>query len=245
MSEIEVAQKVNPFTKNLHLPVFVDADLIVYRTAFSKEVTSKATAKEKIEDIVSFIKNHTSSFDMGQYTFYLTGKGNFRNDVAVTAEYKANRKGKDRPEFLDFSRDYLRLAYDAIVTEGQECDDAIGIAAAATGYNCIAASIDKDFLQIPCWHYNFRRNEWYKPTEWEGTKFFYTQILTGDAVDNIIGLYGIGPKKAAKLLEECTTELELYNACVFAYNGDTDRVLENARLLWLRRYEGQLWGAPE
>ncbi len=73
---------------------------------------------------------------------------------------------------------------------------------------------------------------------------FYKQILTGDAADNIIGLQGIGPVKADKLLNELITEEELYAACVAAYDGDEERVLENARLLWLRRSEGQQWQPP-
>ena len=81
-------------------------------------------------------------------------------------------------------------------------------------------------------------------SQWEGDKFFYTQILTGDAADNIKGLKGIGPVKATKLLAECKSVDQLWEACVKAYDGDTERIIENARLLWLRRYEGQLWQPP-
>ena len=80
---------------------------------------------------------------------------------------------------------------------------------------------------------------------WTATKFFYAQILTGDAIDNIIGLKGIGPVKAGKLLKECDNEMELYAACVAAYDGNEDRVIENARLLWLRREDDQIWAPPE
>jgi 5'-3' exonuclease len=100
-------------------------------------------------------------------------------------------------------------------------------------------------MQVPCWFYNFLKDEWHKTNEWDGLKFFYTQVLTGDAVDNIIGLYRVGPVKAKKMLAECKTEEELYKACVDAYDGDVDRVIENARLLWLRRYVDQLWEPPE
>ena len=56
---------------------------------------------------------------------------------------------------------------------------------------------------------------------------------------------GIGPKKAEKLLAACTSVDDLWEACVKAYDGDTVRIVENARLLWLRRYEGQLWEPPK
>ena len=50
--------------------------------------------------------------------------------------------------------------------------------------------------------------------------------------------------KAEKLLDGATTEQEMYERCINAYSGDVDRVIENARLLWLRREEGQLWEPP-
>ena len=241
---IETHQEKNPHSEGQILPVLIDADIISYQVGFSKEVTDAATALSKTRDVVDYIKHNAQQEDFGQFHFYLTGRGNFRNDYAVTAQYKANRSGRDKPEFLELIRGYLRMEYDAIVTEGRECDDAIATHAASLNYNCIAASIDKDFLQIPCWHFNFRRGEWYKPTEWEGLQFFYSQILTGDAVDNIIGLKGIGPKKAEKALKECTTVQELYKVCVDMYDGSEERVLENGRLLWLQRYEGQIWESP-
>ena len=79
----------------------------------------------------------------------------------------------------------------------------------------------------------------------EATLFFYTQVLTGDAIDNIIGLKGIGPIKGGRMLDGCLTEAEMFKACVDAYDGNVDRVVENARLLWLRREEGQIWEPPE
>jgi 5'-3' exonuclease len=73
---------------------------------------------------------------------------------------------------------------------------------------------------------------------------FYKQILTGDRVDNIEGIRGIGPVKADKILKDCTTEKDLYEACIKAYDGNTDRVLENGKLLWLRREANQMWQPP-
>jgi len=70
------------------------------------------------------------------------------------------------------------------------------------------------------------------------------RILTGDRVDNIEGIRGIGPVKADKILKDCTTERELYEACIKAYDGNTDRVLENGKLLWLRRKPNQMWQPP-
>ena len=102
-------------------------------------------------------------------------------------------------------------------------------------------SLDKDFDQIPGWHYNFVKKKRYYVTPEEGMLFFYRQILMGDRIDNIIGIYGIGEKKSAKLLEDCVTEQDYYSKCVEMYDGDEDRVIENGRMLWLRRYDGEIW----
>jgi hypothetical protein len=241
LTKIDTHREDNPFAQGLIKQVLVDADVVAYRSALSRDSTSEATAITATRDVVDYIKHNTQSVDVGQYTFYLTGKGNFRHDVAKTAGYKANRVDKDKPEYMDLVRDYLVSEYGAIVVDGCEADDAIATHVARLNYDCITATIDKDFLQMHCWHYFFNRKEWYKPTEWEGTVFFYSQILTGDTVDNIIGLYGIGPVKSAKMLEGATTERELYDACVSAYEGSTERVLENGRLLWLQRDKDELW----
>jgi 5'-3' exonuclease len=131
------------------------------------------------------------------------------------------------------------------MSEGEEADDLIAIEATNLGPDPIIASIDKDMLTIPCWHYNFLKDEWVYQNDWDAKLFFYTQILTGDAVDNVIGLYRVGPVKAGKILSHCETEIDLYKACLDAYDGDADRVLENARLLHLRRYENELWDPPK
>ena len=108
----------------------------------------------------------------------------------------------------------------------------------------MVASIDKDMLQIPCRHFNFNRREWKEVSEFDGMLLFYTQILTGDAADNIIGLFRVGAVKAAKMLAGCKTEDQMWDVVLKAYDGDEERVIENARLLWLRRKEEELWQPP-
>ena len=174
---------------------------------------------------------------------YLTGSNNFRYEVAKTAPYKGNRKGS-KPLHLPSVREHILGKYPTTVAEGQEADDLMAIEATKLGPETILASIDKDFKQVPCKHYNFLHDTWDEVDIWTGLKFFYEQILTGDSVDNIIGLYRVGPKKAKGMLESCKTEQDLWNACVKAYDGDVERVIENARLLWLRRHEGQMWEPP-
>ena len=135
--------------------------------------------------------------------------------------------------------------WDAVVSEDEEADDLIGIGATHYGPDTIVATIDKDMLQLPCVHYNPNKKTWKTVDEFGGLKFFYHQILTGDTADNIVGLKGVGPKTADKLLAEVSTECDMFKVVLDAYEGDVDRIMENARLLWLRREVGQIWEAPE
>ena len=217
----------------------IDADVIVYRVAFASEEEEETICFARAKDLIFEIVY--TELNCNDYKAYLTGKGNFRHLVAKTAPYKGNRKDTPKPRHYDALRAYLqRLG--AELVEGQEADDEIAIEASKADYWIV--SIDKDFDQVPGWHYNFVKKEKYYVTEEEGMHNFYCQILTGDRVDNIIGIKGIGPVKAEKILKDCKTEQEYYDACVKAYDGDVDRVNENGQLLWLRRAPNQLWLPP-
>ena len=77
----------------------------------------------------------------------------------------------------------------------------------------------------------------------DGIRFFYHQMLTGDAVDNIKGVRGIGPKTADKLLDGLG-EKEMWELCVEKL-GSEDRAMENANLLWMLRNPDEYFKAPE
>ena len=179
---------------------------------------------------------------VGDYKGFLTGSNNYRKEIAVTAPYKGNRTA-DKPIHYDLIREYLIKAWGCIVVEDQEADDAIGIKAYEIRDidEYIIMSIDKDLDMIRGWHYNFIKDKKYLIDDLQAIRHFYTQILTGDRVDNIVGLRGIGPKKAAKILEDCITEADMYKAVLEAYDNDETRVLENGQLLWIRRKENQIW----
>jgi hypothetical protein len=220
----------------------IDADIICYRVGFASEDSDEAICLARVTTLVNEIVYRDLKCD--DYKAYITGKGNFRNDIAVTEPYKGNRKDAKRPKHYDAIRTHLqRLG--AELVEGQEADDAVAIEATSTGGWIV--SIDKDLDQVAGWHYNFVKHEEYYVTEEQGLRNFYTQVLTGDRTDNIIGLKGIGPVKAAKILDGCTTEKELYEACVKAYSDaglTQERMLEAGQLLWLRRVPNQTFQFP-
>ena len=221
--------------------ILVDGDVVAYRAAFSKEGEPLEDAKEKVDGLMDDISFDTTSRGEAMEV-YLTGKGNFRYDISPT--YKANRKDTPRPEHLTDLRSYLVDEYDAVVSQGQEADDLIAIRATELAYDCTIVSPDKDFKQIPCRHYNPSKAEWSVVGEFEALQFFYSQILTGDRADNVEGIYGIGPIKSKRILSDATTEEELYAKVLEAYEGNEELVVMNARLLWLRRKEDELWQPP-
>ena len=223
------------------MKALVDADILVYRFGFASDGDPAEFALARISE---FLDNLQMMDGIDEVWGYLTGSNNFRNEIAKTAPYKGNRV-MAKPYHYQLLREYMERAWGFEVIDGMEADDAIGIEAYRNEPDeTIIVSIDKDLNMIRGHHYNFVKEEKYFVTEEEAIRNFYLQILTGDKIDNIIGLDGIGPVKSKKLLKDCNTELEMYEAVLKAYDGDEARVLENARLLWILREEKQVWQPP-
>jgi 5'-3' exonuclease len=233
-------------TKQTKPKILIDGDIFAYRAAFSCEDQDVEDALDKVDDKLQWaIYACVLEYDVEDYQVFLTGKGNFRYDIATTAEYKGNRKDVEKPAHLADIRQHMIDNWEAVVSKGEEADDLIAIAATEIGPEAIVVTVDKDMQQLPCRHYNPVKGEHSVVSDYEGTKFFYKQILTGDRADNIIGLYRVGPAKAEKMVTDCETEADFYEVCLREYGGEEDRVIENARLLWLRRYPNQLWEPPQ
>ena len=227
-----------------------DADIFCYRSASACEEEDEATAQRTLDRLIVDVlmcgvdSIYPDCF-VDEWHMFLTGKNNFRYQIATTVPYKGNRVDKPKPKHLAFLRNYLVKEWGATISDGQEADDAIAIEATRLGDDCVIVSLDKDLDQICGWHYNFVKHLGYYIPPDEGLVKLYTQMLTGDAADNIKGLFRVGPVKAAKIIGDTTDELELYNKVLEAYEGNAERVLENAQLLFLRRYEGQTWTPPQ
>jgi len=106
-------------------------------------------------------------------------------------------------------------------------------------------SIDKDLDMISGLHYNWTKNkEPYEISESQAIRSFYIQLLTGDRVDNIQGIRGIGNKKAHKILHGIEEEQELLKTVLEEYEkaGYTkENLINNGRLLWIRRKKKEMW----
>lgn len=244
----------------------LDCDVLVYEVGFGAETAWKGMNGEgcgpppfdlvaemldgRIEDIC-FNVNATSP-----PVCFLTGKHNFREAVAVTVPYKGGRDKLHKPWHYNNIRAYLQGKYDAQVIDYMEADDALALAQTEETIIC---SRDKDLKQVPGWHYSWELgnspaigplyatdpgeitlNDKRNKIVGSGLKFFYSQCLTGDKVDNIVGIPKCGAVKAFDLLVNISTPEEMLETVREAYrgfygdSGDT-MLLENGRLLWMTR----------
>jgi hypothetical protein len=178
--------------------------------------------------------------------FYLSGTGNFREEIATILPYKGNRSPFSKPVHYKEIKQFIVDKYKAAVVDGMEADDAIGIRATKEdAENVCIVTIDKDLDMIPGHHYNFVKDIRYTLNGTEAARSFYKQVLMGDRVDNIPGIHGIGPKHAERIIGPLSNERAMWQACRFkwhecypdGYEGRsaTAVCLEVAKLLWISR----------
>jgi DNA polymerase-1 len=179
--------------------------------------------------------------------------------TAVLPEYKAQRPEMPdglRPQ-LDEMASYLKAAGVAgFCRDGVEADDYIACLArraADAGMLVVIASSDKDFMQLVS-----ARVGLLNPGDKSGAVWADSQVraktgvgpgqivdwlsLTGDAVDNIPGVPGVGPKTAADLLNQFGSVEELFRRLDevkservrIALRGAADAVRRNLGLVRLR-----------
>jgi len=226
--------------------ILIDGDMLVYRVGFACDEETEDVAVRTLDNYLSEMvmdlsEHYTSSI------VYLTGKGNFRDEVAVTLPYKGNRSEKRVPVHKNLLRDYMVSDWNAQVVDGMEADDAIAMKATELDHDAIICSLDKDFKQVPCPMYDYTKKVLTAVKKEEAIRWLYKQALMGDRVDNIPGIYGIGPKKADKIIDPCTTEWECYSTCLTHYwdnELDEDRLLESLNLLYLLRSQEDKYEKP-
>lgn len=240
----------------------IDADIVAHRVAATCEGLKEDIAEVRINDLMQRILFETNA---STYKAYLTGSNNFRYEIYP--EYKANRKDKPKPTFLEHCREYLVTQWKAKVTDGNEADDELGIEQTAQGDNSVICTIDKDLLQVPGYHFDFVKGIARYVSPLDGLRSFYSQVIQGDGSDNIPAFDGkmrsATPKFVQKLLDplnELTKEVDMYNYCAdifqdhwqekempgesITWEFDLSIMHRNAQCLWIQRQENQKWQQP-
>lgn len=186
----------------------IDADIVAYRAAAKTMsdfdgvlVGDPKAAIAQSEIILESWMRHVKPLNIIMCWSCETRKY-FRHDI--WPDYKGNRKG-ERPPCLPEVTAYLKDKYRSVIYRGLEADDVLGILGQSTTLvNPIAVSIDKDMQTLPI--KSFNPDKMVRPLRMSvgmADRLMFTQALTGDSTDNYKGALGIGPAKAAKIIDAC------------------------------------------
>lgn len=147
----------------------------------------------------------------------------FRNEIYP--DYKANRSlpPTELEDQLDACFQVTEaMGMPAFIDDKYESDDIIGTLTnmlLKNNFNVVIVSSDKDFTQLvntKVLLFDYARNQWYDEKKIEQKfgvppkQIIDFMALTGDAVDNIPGVKGIGPKTASTLLNHFSSVEEIY-----------------------------------
>lgn len=174
----------------------IDGDLLAYACCFRyNEPGEEQKAADAIDRELLSMRDF---LELDDFVVYMQSGSNFRK--ALVPSYKAQRKESNKPRHIYSCYSHLAKEWKAQALRDYEADDLIGIAMTENP-EALCMSFDKDLNQIPGWHYDWRKYHMYYVAPEDAPYFLVEQMLTGDTADNIEGIKGIGPKKAAKILD--------------------------------------------
>jgi DNA polymerase-1 len=201
--------------------VLIDGSSYLFRAfhALPPLATAKGQPTGAIYGVINMLRKLFDEYQPKYIGVIFDAKGKtFRNELFN--QYKAHRPSM--PEDLACQiqplHDLIRaLGLPLICVDGVEADDVIGTLAQQATAQCmetIISSGDKDLAQLVNSHVSLVNTMNQSKLDPEGvkTKFGVSPeqmvdylALVGDTVDNIPGVPGIGPKTAAKLLQQYHT----------------------------------------
>ena len=203
----------------------VDADIVAFKAASAVEQpvnwgnglwTLHSFEHEAIDHCIAYFDKLKDTLGDGELKLFLTGENNWRKEILPS--YKSNRKDKRKPMLLMFLRNWMQAQFNAVVQDGLEADDLLGIYATASPKDTMIISEDKDLKTIPALLFNPTKDSAPRLiSEFEADYHHMTQTLTGDAVDGFQGCPTIGPKTAEKILKDCTTSADLWDAVLATF----------------------------
>lgn len=225
--------------------LIVDGDPLMFRSAYNKHSAEEAydAFEEKLEDLENTIF-------CTETKIAVFGDNNFRKDFYPDYKNTANRaKSKANNPYYFELREILLEEDRVVPAEGMEADDLVRIwaeEARAEDTKFVIASVDKDLQCIAGHHFLIHRDELIYVDENAADEHYWTQILTGDAVDNIRGLRGIGPKKAQRILEGANTSEERKQRVINAYyehygNSWRNEILHTGTLIHIMRTQDDMF----
>tara|TARA_B100001996_G_scaffold201803_1_gene154505 strand:+ start:12587 stop:13333 length:747 start_codon:yes stop_codon:yes gene_type:complete len=229
--------------------LLIDGDILIYKIATQNEIPTHwgdglwtLHSDEKLckAELDTQLEQLKENLEAEKFIIALTDKNNFRKDILPS--YKDNRKSKRKPMMLPVLRQYCIDNYSAVIMEGLEADDVLGILATTPNNNDerIVVSIDKDLLQIPS-KISRDGKTFDEISEDEANYWHMMQTLCGDATDGYSGCPKVGVKTAQKILGDNINVplLDLWQRVLAAYakvGYSTDEALQQARVAKILRY---------
>ena len=151
------------------IPILIDADVLAFAHSSvgdHDEYDSEGNLTEHVIDPFDWLARslrkqvdaiqEACGSSLEPYMF-LTGDDNFRYDIATRKPYKGNRVVEKPYHFLNM-RTHIRGNYNTYIAKGCEADDLLAMAQVQyrkEGIPSVIATIDKDLLQVPGWHYRW------------------------------------------------------------------------------------------
>lgn len=201
-------------------------------------------SKDNIEDSISSVKSLINTIlDMTQadgYHMFISKGKYFRHEV--NPDYKSGRKAS-KLNYLRTLRTFLEEEYGAVSVPKVEADDLVSFVcynknssittpvSDIDAYEYIICSIDKDVKkQIEGKHFDYKKQEFGETSYDDAYKFLWKQTLMGDSTDSIVGIPGIGDKKADAILKDVPRheiKFKVYSEYVKYYSAKPAEALFN------------------
>lgn len=185
--------------------MFDDDELVDWKSCLTSEkiIEPISHTYRAIDTSITNIIRKTGATD---YRIYLKDRGDtFRDRLEYPVKYKGGRQ--EKPSNFNEAKQYLAGLNNVVLVSGIEVDDALGINQDKTGNTTVICTIDKDLDMIPGLHWDMKNEGMiYHISVVQGEQNFWKQMLTGDRVDNIIGIKGLGPVTADKLINHLRYE---------------------------------------
>lgn len=240
--------------------LLLDGDFLAYQAAAT--VKTLPTALRRFHTLIETERFLTGAAEV---RVHLTARGCTKCNryfYPTVIKYQDNRKSKPKPPLLEPLRmatqtfdwpEHIRV----FLWHDMEADDALITDAYYYKENSVMSSGDKDLCltPYPLWLSSQGKLDiiedrfgWIdiKPTAngnkvfGHGTKFFWAQMIMGDAADNVRGLVklngkGCGPVAAHTFINEWDDEQKCAEAVLWAYARTQQNPLAEAECLWLHR----------
>lgn len=184
----------------------IDADSFIYIIGwYNKDNPSDLT--KVYAECDSMLNNILDTVVAESYVGVFSDDNTFRHIEYAQAPYKGTRA--EKPDWVrvlePIIKDYFITKYGFYQAKGLEADD---IVCALHRDGTVICSPDKDLRQKHGANFDYKKNQYALIGFDEAWNNLYTQMLTGDKGDNVIGIPGVGPVKAYQMLAVCTTKEE-------------------------------------